>query len=88
MVVRQVMVVMVLLLGKDQDDQFICSMQRGGRIFKFTEEEFKMITYIINEDLTYDYQKTGEAQLKPQDVCNRAKPPMMQCASSVCSITE
>lgn len=52
-------------------------MQRGGRIFKFTEEEFKMITYIINEDLTYDYQKTGEAQLKPQDVCNRAKPPMM-----------
>ena len=54
----------------------ISSMQRGGRVFKFTEDDFKMDTYIINEDLTREYQKAGTAQTKPQDVCNRAKPPM------------
>ena len=51
-------------------------MQRGGRVFKFKEDNFKMDTYIINEDLTRTYQETGAAQIPAQDVCTRAKPPM------------
>ena len=53
-------------------------MQRGGRVFKFKEEYFKMWTYIINEDLTRDYQVKSEPQIPAQDVCNRAKPPITQ----------
>ena len=52
-------------------------MQRGGRVFKFKEERFKMWTYIINEDLTRDYQMKGVPQIDPQDVCNRSKPPQL-----------
>ena len=53
------------------------SMQRGGRVFKFKEEEFDMWTYIINEDLTRDYQVKCEPQIPAQEKCNRAKPPMI-----------
>ena len=54
----------------------ISSMQRGGRVFKFTEDDFKMDTYIINEDLTREYQQKSIPQIPPQNVCNGAKPPM------------
>ena len=52
------------------------SQQRGGRVFKFKEDDFKMWTYIINEDLTREYQVKSEPQIPPQDVCTRAKPPV------------
>lgn len=58
-------------------DVLMRSQQRGGRVFKFKEEYFKMWTYIINEDLTRDYQVKSEPQIPPQEVCNRAKPPMI-----------
>ena len=51
-------------------------MQRGGRVFKFKEEDFKMWTYIINEDLTREYQEKSIPQIPAQDVCNRSNPPM------------
>ena len=51
-------------------------MQRGGRVLRFRERDFKMETFIVNEDLTHEVQKPGKAQLKPQDVCNGMKPPM------------
>lgn len=50
-------------------------MQRGGRILKFTEGEFKMDTWIIQEDLTRDFQKPEDTPFKPQGVCNGSKPP-------------
>lgn len=77
MVVRLVMVVMVLLKGNNYSTIFhFFSMQRGGRVFKFTEDDFKMDTYIINEDLTREYQQKSIPQIPPQEVCDHAKPPM------------
>ena len=50
-------------------------MQRGGRILKFREEDFKMDTWIIQEDLTRQFQVAEETPFQPQDVCNGSKPP-------------
>ena len=50
-------------------------MQRGGRILKFTEGDFKMDTWIIQEDLTRDFQKPEDTRFKAQGVCNGSKPP-------------
>ena len=54
----------------------MCRMQRGGRVLRFHEKNFKMETFIVKEDLTHEVQKPGTAQVKPQDVCNGMKPPM------------
>ena len=48
-------------------------MQRGGRVLKFTESDFTMKSWIIQEDLTRDFQKPEDVHYTPQDVCNGSK---------------
>ena len=55
--------------------RFTSRMQRGGRVLRFYEKDFKMETFIVNEDLTHEIQTPGTPQVKPQEVCNGMKPP-------------
>lgn len=75
MVVRLDMVAMDLHQGKIGYTTIICRMQRGGRVLKFTESDFTMKSWIIQEDLTRDFQKPEDVHYTPQDVCNGSKPP-------------
>ena len=59
-------------------------MQRGGRVFKFTEKDFKMETFIVNEDLSHEIQVEHEKECDQVDVCGGSSPP--KCI--VCYIME
>lgn len=75
MVARPGMVATDLLQGNGAFCPVTRRMQRGGRMLKFTESEFKFESWIIQEDLTRDFQKPEEVHHSPQDVCNGSKPP-------------
>lgn len=47
----------------------------GGRIQVFTEDDFKMNTYIIQEDGTVDEQIPQEDKGVKQDYCDCMSPP-------------
>ena len=50
-------------------------MQRGGRVLRCYEKDFKMETFIVNEDLTLEIQTQGSPQVMPKEVFNGMKPP-------------
>ena len=70
------MVVMVLLMGILMFIfDFISRKQRGGRILYFTEDEFNLKSYIIQEDGTVEEQEPQPDKGVKQDMCDQMHPP-------------
>ena len=70
------MVVMVLLKGILIFTYYLISRkQRGGRILYFTEEEFNLKSYIIQEDGTVEEQEPQPDKGVKQDMCDQMHPP-------------
>lgn len=61
--------------GTFDEEVCLCRMQRGGRMLKFVEEDFKMSTYIVNEDGTREIQTEHASESDQVDVCGGSKPP-------------
>ena len=44
-------------------------------MLKFVEEDFKMTTYVVNEDGTHEIQTEHASESDQVDVCGGSKPP-------------
>lgn len=55
--------------------KLMCSQQRGSRVFLFSEQEWSMKSWIIQEDLTRKYQEVPTEYFKEQTHCSDMKPP-------------
>lgn len=44
-------------------------------MLKFVEEDFKMTTYVVNEDGTHEIQTEQASESDQVDVCGGSKPP-------------